>query len=303
MNDITNDKNWQEARYFKDKNLISLLENRAKTLEPMLKFKLSNCNFSSINLVNNSSKEGYILKDSDLYKSDFKKAHCYKMDFSGSNLMKADFSFANLNSANLRDCNLLGTNFKHAKLENIEWGKKILQEKEAKSTKNKEEAKVLYQEAEEIYRYLRKITEDDGLVDTAGFFFQKEMQMRRKKMPLFSLQRIISKLVDISCGYGEKPTRIILVSLFIIICFSSVFFFTGLVSNDARIGYVFESSLSSNIDMYLQSLYFSVVTFTTLGYGDIIPLGISRLFAGIEALLGGFILAIFVVVFVKKMTR
>jgi len=50
-------------------------------------------------------------------------------------------------------------------------------------------------------------------------------------------------------------------------------------------------------------LYFSVVTFTTLGYGDIIPLGISRLFAGIEALLGGFILAIFVVVFVKKMTR
>lgn len=204
MNDINNDKNWQEARYFKDENLRTLLENRAKTLKPMFKFKLSNCNFSSINLVNNRSKEGYILKDCDLYKSDFQKAHCYKIDFSGSNLMKADFSFANLNSANLSDCNLLGTNFKHAKLENIRWGKKILQEKEAKLTKNKEESKILYQEAEEIYRYLRKITEDDGLVDTAGFFFQKEMQMRRRKMPLFSLQRIISKLVDLSCGYGKK---------------------------------------------------------------------------------------------------
>ena len=57
MNDINNDKNWQEARYFKDENLRTLLENRAKTLKPMIKFKLSNCNFSSINLVNNSSKE------------------------------------------------------------------------------------------------------------------------------------------------------------------------------------------------------------------------------------------------------
>ena len=303
MNDINNDKNWQEARYFKDENLRTLLENRAKTLKPMIKFKLSNCNFSSINLVNNRSKEGYILKDCDLYKSDFQKAHCYKIDFSGSNLMKADFSFANLNSANLIDCNLLGTNFKHAKLENIRWGKKILQEKEAKRTKNKEESKILYQEAEEIYRYLRKITEDDGLVDTAGFFFQKEMQMRRRKMPLFSLQRIISKLVDLSCGYGEKPTRIILVSLFIILCFAGVFFFTGLLSDETVIVYASQASLSTNIDMYWQSLYFSVVTFTTLGYGDILPLGISRLFASIEALLGGFILALFVVVFVKKMTR
>ena len=122
-------------------------------------------------------------------------------------------------------------------------------------------------------------------------------------MPLFSLQRIISKLVDLSCGYGEKPTRIILVSLFIILCFAGVFFFTGLLSDETVIVYASQASLSANIDMYWQSLYFSVVTFTTLGYGDILPIGISRLFASIEALLGGFILALFVVVFVKKMTR
>ena len=33
-------------------------------------------------------------------------------------------------------------------------------------------------------------------------------------------------------------------------------------------------------------LYFSFVTYTSLGYGDIIPLGPSRLIAGVEALLG-----------------
>jgi hypothetical protein len=50
-------------------------------------------------------------------------------------------------------------------------------------------------------------------------------------------------------------------------------------------------------------LYYSVVTFTTLGYGDITPIGWSRLFAAFEAFTGSFTIALFVVVFVKKMTR
>ena len=50
-------------------------------------------------------------------------------------------------------------------------------------------------------------------------------------------------------------------------------------------------------------MYFSVVTFTTLGYGDLVPVGPSRVIAAIEAFVGSFTLALFVVVFVKKMTR
>jgi len=46
-----------------------------------------------------------------------------------------------------------------------------------------------------------------------------------------------------------------------------------------------------------------VVTFTTLGYGDISPIGVTRFFATFEAFIGSFSLALFVVVFVKKMTR
>ncbi len=41
-------------------------------------------------------------------------------------------------------------------------------------------------------------------------------------------------------------------------------------------------------------LYFSVVTFTTLGYGDFRPTEASRVFAAMEALLGYVILGIFV---------
>jgi len=189
------------------------------------------------------------------------------------------------------------------KLENVIWGEETVQEKNAKKAKSKKEAFDYYQQAEEIYRNLRRTTEADGLFETAGFFFQKEMKMRRKQMPEYSLKRIISKIVEVSCGYGERPLRIIAISLVVILCFSLLFFFSGINYLGNIISYSFNNSLYENINVFLNSLYFSVVTFTTLGYGDITPFGISKLFASIEALLGGFILALFVVVFVKKMTR
>ncbi|WP_373689732.1 ion channel [Rheinheimera sp.] len=40
-----------------------------------------------------------------------------------------------------------------------------------------------------------------------------------------------------------------------------------------------------------------------MGYGDITPIGVSRLVAAVEAFTGSFTIALFVVVFVKKMTR
>ncbi|MBW3571206.1 MAG: potassium channel family protein [Gemmatimonadetes bacterium] len=41
---------------------------------------------------------------------------------------------------------------------------------------------------------------------------------------------------------------------------------------------------------YFDSLYYSVVTFTTLGYGDFYPRGVGRVLAGMEALTGYVIL-------------
>ena len=54
---------------------------------------------------------------------------------------------------------------------------------------------------------------------------------------------------------------------------------------------------------YIQCLYFSVVTFTTLGYGDYVPIGVSRVASALEAFTGSFTIALFVVVFVRKLTR
>jgi len=297
------DTKWVDGTNKNKSNVKELLEQRVKTFKPVKNFNLSQANLENINLVNSGHHEGYKLNNCDFYKVNLSHAHCFKVDFSGSSLMKANFEGANLHFANFQNCNLLGTNFEHARLENVIWDKNILQEKKAKITQNFEEKLDLYQQSEEIYRNLRRTCESDGLFETAGWFFQKEMKMRRKQMPLFSFKRFISKIVDFSCGYGERPLRIVILSAMVILLFTGIFFMTGLNYSGEIIQISFNASFEENIVALLNALYFSVVTFTTLGYGDILPIGISKLFAGVEALLGGFILALFVVVFVKKMTR
>ncbi|WP_293752410.1 ion channel [uncultured Paraglaciecola sp.] len=298
------DEEWQNGEMAEHGNIKVLLEQRASSGEPMSKFSLVKANLSGINLVKKTSKTGYQLTDSDLYRADLTDAHCFKLDLSGSSLMKADFSFANLHCANLSNCNLLGAVFKGAKLENVTWGEQIMQEQQAAEAQDLAVAKDYYEQAEEVYRNLRMVTEKQGLFEQAGQFFQNEMAMRRMQMPLFSLHRLISKFVDLFCGYGERPSRVVAFTLVVIGVFSILFFYSGIQSSGQTIAFDSSLGVSENFKYYLNSLYFSVVTYTTLGYGDISPtLGLSRFFAAVEALIGGFTLALFVVVFVKKMTR
>ena len=60
----------------------------------------------------------------------------------------------------------------------------------------------------------------------------------------------------------------------------------------------------ANVEMYLNCLYYTVVTFTTLGYGEITPPTLfTRHLASTHAFAGAFMMAMFVTVFGKKMTR
>jgi len=202
--------------------------------------------------------------------------------------------------------NLLGVRWTDSKIENLKIGKKLKQEIEAfRAQKNKDviRAKDLFEQSEEIYRDLRKHAEQEGIFTLAGTFIQKELTMRRMQLPLFSVKRIASKVIDLFCGYGEAPLRIVGISIFLIICCAFLYGFTGLSYQGQVQVFSNEVSLKDNFYLLMSCLYYSVVTFTTLGYGDFAPIGISRAIAAIEAFTGSFTIALFVVVFVKKMTR
>ncbi|MCU7941017.1 MAG: pentapeptide repeat-containing protein [gamma proteobacterium symbiont of Bathyaustriella thionipta] len=286
-----------------DEQLVNKLQKQAKAGVSLVGYSLKRAELAELNLVRHNSKAGYDLSYADLYHANLRGAHLFHIDLHGASLMKANFQNSNIHCANLEDCNLLGINLTNARIENVSWGKKLLQEKNADLACIEGDHELMLdslEQAEEIYRNLRKTAENQGLFELSGYFFYKEMVMRRYQLPRFSFHRSISMVVDLFCGYGEKPLNVVLFSLFLIGICTITYFILGLVSNGVILQLDLSASLYSNFITFLECLYFSVVTFTTLGYGDIVPIGSSRPVAAFEAFTGNFTIALFVVVFVKK---
>lgn len=282
------------------------LEQYAKSGGMLRGVYLTRANLKGVDLVNHNSKIGYDFSYADFYHANLKAGHLFNITLTGASIMKADLRFANLNCANLENANLLGVKWQGSKFENVKVGEKIKQELQAKkalSQGNPQQSIDYLEQAEEIYRDLRKHAEQEGIFTLSGCFIQKELTMRRLQLPRFSIKRLISKMVDVFCGYGEAPLRIVGLSLVIILLCALLYSFTGLNYQDSIQAINSSQSIETNINLFLSSLYYSVVTFTTLGYGDFTPVGISRAIAAFEAFTGSFTIALFVVVFVKKMTR
>jgi hypothetical protein len=267
---------------------------------------LKGAELAGIDLVNHHQQHGYDFSYADFYRANLQGAHMFNINLSHASIMKANVTDAKLNHANLTDCNLLGVKWQQAKIESIVLGKRLQQERKAKQalkSGQKTKAHDYFEQAEEIYRDIRKHAETEGIFALSGKLIQHELTMRRYQLPKYSGRRLFSKVIDLFCGYGENPLRIVGISILMITLCAVLYSITGLNYHDTM--YVMSSSKSAaeNLSIFMSCLYYSVVTFTTLGYGDFTPIGISRAIAAIEAFTGSFTIALFVVVFVKKMTR
>lgn len=298
---------WHDPTICKDKaEDKTALEQYARNGGQLRGLALKRAQLAGLNLAAAPGQPGFDLSFSDLYRANLQGAHLYKANLTQANLMKADLREANVHWVKAEQANLLGVKWAGARLENMQLGKTLRQEgiaQQAVKAGDQALAQDYFEQSEEIYRDLRKAAEHEGLFVLSGLYIQQELRMRRYQYPKFSQKRFLSKLIDVFCGYGEEPIRVVLFSLLLIFCCAIAYFFLGVVSAGELLQFQTSASFVEQLQLFGTCLYYSVVTFTTLGYGDITPIGLSRLVAAVEAFTGSFTIALFVVVFVKKMTR
>ncbi|WP_435195821.1 potassium channel family protein [Natronomonas sp. EA1] len=136
--------------------------------------------------------------------------------------------------------------------------------------------------------------------DDASQFFVREMRYRRRRyrdrladasLPLDRRfdsggRWLTNRLLGLLAGYGERPSRVLGLALAVLTFFTAAYAAFGVTAG-----------LS-------ESIYFSIVTFTTLGYGDIVPpTDVTRLLAATEAICGAFLTALFVFTLGRRVTR
>ena len=155
------------------------------------------------------------------------------------------------------------------------------------------------EQGEVPYRLAKQSARNQGDYGLAGKYHYAERCVaeygRRKDCgwrlwrPRFWLNWLEFVLVRLLFGYGEKPARVLVAALLIIACSWGLYYALDGINTDGR-------DLGA-------ALHFSVVTFTTLGYGDIEPKPHCRWLADIEALSGAVLTALFIVSLARKYTR
>jgi uncharacterized protein YjbI with pentapeptide repeats len=109
-------------------------------------------------------------------------------------------------------------------------------------------------------------------------------------------------------GFGERMGRFIFWFIFFIFGFAATYMFTGLnIGAENRIIYTIFGGKPVPIDKivsdFMQCLHFSIITFSTVGYGNVTPYGLSHLVSAIQIIIGIVLVALFTSVIVKKFIR
>jgi hypothetical protein len=176
-----------------------------------------------------------------------------------------------------------------------------------------------------VYRNLQQLYEDNAMAEQAREFHLKKEEAERKYhrreaeraeadgdhdgAATHDRQYFVKTLNRYLTNHGESLARLLSVWGLVILACGLLYPFVGGVGSDStgavyRITSPFELLTVDGWETMVQSLYFSVITFSTIGYGDLYPIGPgSKLLVGFESLIGALLVALFVFVLGRQVAR
>ncbi|MDO9578555.1 MAG: potassium channel family protein [Candidatus Cloacimonadales bacterium] len=146
-------------------------------------------------------------------------------------------------------------------------------------------------------QFAPKISYPNDLVEVIKFYPQISNSKGSKKLKLWikiQFLKFINFIDNGFWGYGFSLIKIIRSSIFVIIFYSCLMQF-GCIQ-------VIDTVKKIPVKEFFNYLYFSIVTFSSLGYGDIIPksVGFSRILIASEAIVGIIFISLIIFVISKK---
>ncbi len=278
--------------------------------------------------------DGAALKRASLRKANLsaavlRQAYLKHADLSGANLQEAYLLESNIEDADLREADLTDCHFRSAKLSAItndgtKFGQSDNGMKKSPYPKRFSDWLFLpYSRLTKVERdnvnptdaraqshQVRMLFRDNGLFSKAAVYSEQENYWKTRQYRIEEKwRRYLGRLIFFErfMGYGERPFRVVLTGLMMIVAFGFFFLASGIVMDGRIINYSSIGGIPALYqvlhDLWL-SILFSIQCFTTLGLLVIRPANeLSLTLASIEGLLGFFIIALWIVVFVRKAIR
>jgi uncharacterized protein YjbI with pentapeptide repeats len=247
---------------------------------------------------NNCGFFGVVIEDCKINKVKIKGTMNYKLKF---NKTKNDgevetdvyISKLSLNKYKNKVLKELEVRNKNSSAENL-MGKEFIKEK--------------YSEVAQLYytisMFLKTSNFNDSYSREYSYLHNKYLMMVKEDF----WDRFVLFLSWILFGFGERMGRFVFWSTGYIIIFSLIYMFTGITDSSGElIKYCIIGGqpvpLNEVANDFFQCMHFSVVTFSTVGYGNITPYGWSLLVSAIQVISGVALIALFTSVIVKKFLK
>lgn len=279
-----NEVKFIDCNFYSSKECISIFDRKTVMI---------NCEFKSCNIE----------------KCIFERTNLQNIKFEHTSLKEAIFSNVYINKMHIIDCDLRSCKIINSEIKEFEFEDNYLTKLDEYTFIDKIKLDKNYKEnynmAFKLYKNMASKFEANGLLNNAGEYYYMSKCMEHKCLRGSSKAK--SAIFWLLCGYGERPTFALITSLEIVLVFSIIYMMTGLSVGEYIINYkelIFQGLPLENLNTdFMQSLYFSIVTFTTVGYGDITPIDLSVFLSGIEMLLGVTMVGIWTATLARKITR